>query len=253
MTPDDPARGGGSAPLPFAEDPGGPASGQAVADRISSSISLGLLAVGERLPPEVELAQQFGVAVNTLRKGLAELREREIVVTRRGRTGGTFIVRAPFPHPDEVRERLRETSLVDLRDLRDEHVAVGSAVARLAATRAWGGSIERLAQLAGRVTSARTPAEAASADSRLHIELAVLAQSPRLMRSEVRIQSEIAPLHWVLSDFEQTVAIVGSDHEAVIAAIEARDAPRAALAMSEHLQHDGVRMMDVKLSIDPDL
>lgn len=228
-------------------------SGSAVADRISASISLGLLAVGERLPAEVELAQQFGVAVNTLRKGLAELREREIVVTRRGRTGGTFIVRAPFPSPLEVREKLQETSLVDLRDLRDEHVAVGSAIARLASARAWSGSIARLEALAARVADARTAAEAASADSRLHIELAVLAQSPRLMRSEVRIQSEIAPLHWVLSDFEQTVAMVTSDHEAVIRAVEERDAARAALAMSEHLQRDGVRMMDVKLSIDPDL
>ena len=150
----------GHGPLPFADDPSGSASGAAVAERILSSISLGLLAVGERLPSEVELAQQFGVAVNTLRKGLSKLRDREIVVTRRGRSGGTFIARAPFPSPDEVRERLLETSLVDLRDLRDEQVAVGSAIGRLAATRAWGSSIERLAGLAERVTRASTAAEA---------------------------------------------------------------------------------------------
>ncbi len=243
----------GGAPLPFAEEASGSASGAAVADRIASSISLGLLSVGERLPTEIELAQQFGVAVNTLRKGLAELRDREIVVTRRGRTGGTFIVKAPFPSPEEVRERLRDTSLVDLRDLRDEHVAVGSAIARLAATRVWGGSIVRLEELAARVSAARTPAEAASADSRFHIELAVLAQSPRLLRSEIRIQSEIAPLHWTFSDFEQTQTIVASDHHDVIRAVMEEDGGRASLAMSEHLQHDGVRMMDAKLSIDPDL
>lgn len=240
-------------PLPFSDDGGPSAGGAAVAERILSSISLGLLGVGERLPPEVELAQQFGVAVNTLRKGLSELRDREIVVTRRGRSGGTFIVRAPFPSPDEVRERLRETSLVDLRDLRDEQVAVGSAIARLAATRAWGTSVDRLAVLAERVTRAGTAAEAASADSRLHIELAVLAQSPRLMRAEVRIQSEMAPLHWMLADFEQTRSLVISDHDAIIRAVAANDGTAAAVAMSEHLQHDGVRMMDAKLSIDPDL
>jgi DNA-binding FadR family transcriptional regulator len=240
-------------PLPFADEGSPSAGGAAVAERILSSISLGLLTVGERLPPEIELAQQFGVAVNTLRKGLSELRDREIVVTRRGRSGGTFIVRAPFPSPDEVRERLRESSLVDLRDLRDEQVAVGSAIARLAATRAWGTSIERLATLAERVTRAATAAEAASADSRFHIELAVLAQSPRLLRAEVRIQSEMAPLHWMLADFEQTRSVVASDHDTVIRAVSANDGTAAALAMSEHLQHDGVRMMDAKLSIDPDL
>lgn len=240
-------------PLSFADDASPSVGGAAVAERILSAISLGLLTVGERLPPEIELAQQFGVAVNTLRKGLSELRYREIVVTRRGRSGGTFIVRAPFPTPDEVRERLRESSLVDLRDLRDEQVAIGSAIARLAAMRAWGTSIERLTTLADRVRRATAPAEAASADSRFHIELAVLAQSPRLLRAEVRIQSEMAALHWMLSDFEQTLSMVASDHDSVIRAVAANDGTAAAVAMSEHLQHDGVRMMDAKLSIDPDL
>lgn len=76
-------------------------SAHAIADRIASSISLGMLSVGERLPPEVDLAGQLGVAVATLRKGLALLRERELVVTHRGRSGGTFVVKAPFPTSTE--------------------------------------------------------------------------------------------------------------------------------------------------------
>ncbi|MFC7764959.1 GntR family transcriptional regulator [Leucobacter soli] len=57
-----------------------------IAERIASAISLGMLAVGERLPAEIELANQFGVAVATLRKALASLRAQGIVETRRGAT-----------------------------------------------------------------------------------------------------------------------------------------------------------------------
>ena len=92
-------------------------NGQAIADRIASSISLGMLSVGERLPTELELASQFGVAVATLRKALATLRDQGIVETRRGRSGGTFIVRAPYPRSDELRNLLANTSIVALRDL----------------------------------------------------------------------------------------------------------------------------------------
>ncbi len=62
-----------------------------VVQRISEAIHLGLLDDGEQLPVEVELARQFGVAPMTVREALAELRERDLVETRRGRSGGSFV------------------------------------------------------------------------------------------------------------------------------------------------------------------
>ncbi|MET8427640.1 FCD domain-containing protein [Nocardia sp. NPDC004860] len=231
-------------------DPTTTDNGVAIADRIASSISIGLLSVGERLPTEIELAHQFGVAVATLRKALAVLRERELVVTRRGRGGGTFVVRTPFPSPDEMRTVLAHTSIVELRDLRDEQVAVATAVARLAATRSWGESIERLTGIAENLLAANTPGARASADSRFHIELAVLAQSPRLMRAELRLQSEVTPLLWsgVVPGMSSTAAHV--DHLAVIDAIRANDPDRAAGAISEHIDRGAFQLIDAKISME---
>src|SRR5699024_7954391 len=79
---------GSSGPFGYGDD---------LADQIVSAISLGSISVGERLPAEVELAAEFNVAVATLRKSLALLRDHGIVETRRGRGGGTFIVKVPFP------------------------------------------------------------------------------------------------------------------------------------------------------------
>ena len=65
--------------------------------RITEAIHLGLLADGEQLPVEVELARQFGVAPMTVREALAELRDQGLVETRRGRTGGSFVRRPAGP------------------------------------------------------------------------------------------------------------------------------------------------------------
>jgi GntR family transcriptional regulator, transcriptional repressor for pyruvate dehydrogenase complex len=226
-------------------------NGRGIADRIASSISLGMLSVGDRLPTEAELAEQFGVAVATLRTALATLRERGLVETRRGRSGGTFIVRTPFPAAHEVTAHLGRTSIVELRDLGDEHVAIGCAVAKLACSRVYGGGIARLADFAARLRFAETPTARASADSRFHIELAVLAQSPRLMHSELRLQSEIGPLLWSVDNTRTNLETALAEHAELIEAIGSGDATRAERVVESHYRRGVARLIDAKLSLDP--
>src|SRR6266542_5165343 len=90
-----------------------------VARRLSDAIVLGLLRDGEQLPSESDLALQLGVSTVTVREALTSLRHQEMVETRRGRGGGSF-VRAPSdPATALLRTRLEELSLGDLRDLCD--------------------------------------------------------------------------------------------------------------------------------------
>jgi GntR family transcriptional regulator len=60
-----------------------------VADWIESRIKSGELKPGSRLPPERELARDFGVAYDTVRRAAALLRERGLIVTVHGR--GTYV------------------------------------------------------------------------------------------------------------------------------------------------------------------
>lgn len=224
-------------------------NGQAIADRIASSISLGMLSVGERLPTEMELASQFGVAVATLRKALATLRKQGIVETRRGRSGGTFIVRAPYPQSVELRNMLSNTTIVELRDLGDEHTAVATAIARLACSRVYTNALDRLVDLAKRLGQADTAVEKATADSRFHIELAVLAQSPRLLRSEVRLQSESSPLLWAdLGGIHSPEAAI-SDHLTLLEAIREDDADLAQQIAEAHVRKNVYHLIDTKLTL----
>ena len=60
--------------------------------RLLQTVRLGLIAPGERLPAERELAGMLAVSRDTLRDALAALGEAGYLVSRRGRYGGTFVV-----------------------------------------------------------------------------------------------------------------------------------------------------------------
>jgi DNA-binding GntR family transcriptional regulator len=67
---------------------------QALASEILDAIGDGTLAVGDRLPPEAELAAQHGVARETVRKSLHHL-EQLGMIDRRPRSGTTVIASRP--------------------------------------------------------------------------------------------------------------------------------------------------------------
>lgn len=233
-------------------EPGDDAPGQQVGgivERISTAISVGMLAVGERLPAEIELASQFGVAVATLRKALASLRSQGIVETRRGRSGGTFVVKAPFPSDDTLRLALSNTTIAALRDLADEHAAISAAAAKLAAERLSTAKQTKLAELAFQARETREAQERSLADSRFHIEVAVLSHSQRLLTAEQRLQSETAPLLWCNSFAIMTPQAAFNEHLALIMAIERGDPLEARRLAEAHVMSNFRRIIDAKLSL----
>lgn len=62
-----------------------------IAERVTREIRSGLWADGARLPPERALAVEVGAAVGTVRKALAELERRGLIVRRRG--SGSYVRR----------------------------------------------------------------------------------------------------------------------------------------------------------------
>jgi DNA-binding GntR family transcriptional regulator len=60
-----------------------------VADHITTRIQTGELRPGARLPAERDLAVEYGVAYDTIRRATALLRERGLIITIVGR--GTYV------------------------------------------------------------------------------------------------------------------------------------------------------------------
>ena len=64
-----------------------------VAEQIRRHIGLRLVAPGESLPSERELAAMFGVGRVTVQQALRVLESEHLVESRRGRSGGTFVIK----------------------------------------------------------------------------------------------------------------------------------------------------------------
>jgi GntR family transcriptional regulator len=60
-----------------------------VAEHVAARIEAGDLQPGQRLPPERDLAIEYGVAYHTVRNATKLLRERGLIVTIHG--GGTYV------------------------------------------------------------------------------------------------------------------------------------------------------------------
>ncbi len=221
-----------------------------IAQKIASAISVGMLSVGERLPPEADLAGQFGIAVATLRKALAELRAEGIVETRRGRNGGTFVVQSPFPSPETLTASLIRTSTTALRDFFDEHAAVSGMAAYLAAERTSPDSRTRLAEFAFLAREARTVRDRSLADSRFHFEVAVLSQSQRLLTSEQRLQSELSPFLWCGQICRASAQGAFTEHLDIVMAIEQRAPDRARELAVAHVRGNMKLIIDGKIALN---
>jgi GntR family transcriptional regulator, transcriptional repressor for pyruvate dehydrogenase complex len=217
--------------------------------RITEAIHLGLLDDGERLPVEVDLAAQFGVAPMTVREALATLRDQELVETRRGRSGGSFVRRPEGPPVEQLTERLAAMSASDLRDVFDERTAIAGQAAKLAAERAAPYAVRRLFALTDQLGSAATLGDRIRADSRFHIQVAVASQSARLARREANLQAELAGLVWLPIGPDIDVAAYVHAQHAIAAAVAAENGPEARRLAEDHAMSQLARLTRVNIDL----
>jgi len=219
-----------------------------VAQRLTDAIDLGLLGGGEKLPSEAAMARQFGVATVTAREALESLRERGLVETRRGRDGGSFVI-AAGTRGARIAGRVASLSRVELRDMGVHYAAIAGAAAELAADRATDDDIRRLRETVesvdvGDETSVRR------GEGTFRLEVAALSQSARLVREELRLQAEFAPLlWWCLRDATER-GRSRDEHLAVVAAIETMDGGEARRRAVAHIGGAIEWLLDAKTELE---
>ncbi|MBP0017084.1 MAG: phosphonate metabolism transcriptional regulator PhnF [Cyanobacteria bacterium SBLK] len=74
-----------------------------IADELRKNIQDRVYSIGERLPPEIQLSERFGVNRHTLRRAISLLRNEGLVRVDRGR--GTFVASIPIRYPIGKRVR----------------------------------------------------------------------------------------------------------------------------------------------------
>jgi len=202
-------------------------------ERLLEGVKLGVYAPGDRLPPERELTRRLGVSRITLREALRELAAAGYVETKRGRFGGTFIIRQPEPMvPDEITARDMASGLDDALTFR-RVVETGAAemAARASLSRQ---QRESLAEcLAGMADAGSFGYR--QADTRLHLAIADAAGSPLLTASVVEARVRLVDLLNAIPMLERNLEHANVQHASIVRAILAGDPDRARRAMEEHV------------------
>jgi DNA-binding FadR family transcriptional regulator len=207
-------------------------------ERIGRAIKMGLLRPGERLPSERDLAAHLALSRSTVREALRVLAEAGYLEARRGRGGGTFVAQTvPALEARDPHDVLRELG-DDVPDaLRFRRVLeVGSA--ELAAERATAEDCGRLAGLieeASQFDASDYPAYRA-VDSRLHVAIASISGSVRLVSAITEVQGTISEIMNGMPRSDETLVNSTAQHHRLLAAIEAHDRDAARVVMREHVE-----------------
>lgn len=163
-----------------------------VEQRLIQAVTGGVLRPGERLLSESELARVLRVSPVTVREALGLLRDRGLITTKRGRTGGSFLTEAADP-VIFARARLTRLTRLGLRDLGQHYAAIGSACAALAARRARAEEIHGIRRRLAALATDDDQEWSRHLDEAV-LELTALGQSARLTREQMRLQAEFSPL-----------------------------------------------------------
>ncbi len=217
--------------------------------RFEAALSIGIISRGDRLPPESELAEHLGVSTLTLRHGLHMLRQKGLVATRRGRGGGSYISGQISDQNADTERRLQQIGTDELRDLFDLAASAGRAAARLGAIRTDVSEVAGIRAWNEHFNKETSSAGLRRADSRFHIELGVLAQSPRLTSLLVRVQSELAPMTWWDQQIAERKSAAYGEHNGIINAIASGDPTEAEALVTKHIETEQVYAIEHHLRL----
>lgn len=206
---------------------------QDIASRVGVSIDLGLLQPLERLPRDEELATAFGVAPITIRRALEQLCAEGILVRRRGRGGGTFVAADP-PRGQLRRYEVERARLSrEVWDLLDYRLVLETGLTRLAARAASADDVAELRAFVEAMDVAPDWASFRPLDQSFHLALAAIAASPRALDELTRVLSSLGRLYfpYPLDYLRES----NRDHETILNAVAAGDAPAALDAVERHV------------------
>jgi DNA-binding FadR family transcriptional regulator len=223
-----------------------PTASEAVADVLRRAVAVGAIQPGQRLPPERELARSLGVARMTLRAAVRTLNDEGLLITSRGRSGGTMVAQEAPPRKgpaDSAGKRL----VAMVADNMEVRLAVEPLAAALCAAR---GSRESHAEI-----NALVEEQAASMrhyrllDSRFHLAIAqasgnaVLVETIERLRTDFFLWADTMFIHLEWEGLPAVVQDFSAEHRDLARAIAARDAARAEELTRRHIS-DGLATIE---------
>jgi GntR family transcriptional regulator, transcriptional repressor for pyruvate dehydrogenase complex len=211
-----------------------------IAETIRQAIVDGDLKVNERLPTEPELAQRFGVSRPTIREALKRLAAQNLIRSRRGPSGGTFV-----NQPDSLEAQnalINITSLMttmgefNLSDIAEARRELELLCVQLATERRDNSHLETMRQ---EIEIQKNPAlsdqDFCASDVRFHRALVDASGNSMLKFMMAAVIEAVQPVVNLIVfrfwDKQKTIA----QHDQILVSIEAGDQKGAATAIREQM------------------
>ena len=235
--------------ISLADNPGSGAPNSRLDDRIYQAllgrIHSGTYGLGERLPPENDLADEFDVSRPVIRAALARLREAGLVVSRKG--SGSF-VSSGDSHTSGGFTAL--SSIEDIAGYFAFRRTIEAEAASLAATRPDKALIAQMhAALSGMDDEIEAGLATVEHDMRFHSLVArmsgnrYLYESLQLLRPHMifmgRFVRSLSPSGYVRGKMSMR-----DEHHRIVAAIEAADPAAARARMEDHIRASELRIFE---------
>ncbi len=226
------------APAEVAPEGRKPPAAERIADELRALILEGALGAEARLPGEQELAQRFGVSRPTLREALKRLAAQNLIRTKRGATGGSFV--SAVSHEDARAEiagtltRLVGMAPVPARDVAEARLALLTACAPLAAARRTAAQIRAMrSEVEIQRAEATGDGEFCASDVRFYRVFAEATGNPLLALQTAGVVDAIQPLLNRLTYRSHDRAARALRHARIAARLERRDVAGLAAELAE--------------------
>lgn len=212
-----------------------------VIDQIKQLLLDAKLNVGDRLPPERELAKQLGVSRAPLREALFSLANSGLLKIKRGAGGGNFVSEPNIEPFAESFGLMLQMGKASVQDLTEARLFLEPNIAKLAAERATSEDLENIERsISEYKKKIYQDAPRSLGDMKFHLNVAEASKNIVMI---LMIKGLMGLLYKTVKDFalsREDKEKSAHTHRRIFEAIRTRDSERAFEMMAEHVKEMAV-------------
>jgi DNA-binding FadR family transcriptional regulator len=217
---------------------------EVIVDKIRELMREGQLKPGDRLPPERELCESFGVSRVTMREALRMLESAGLVEIRVGARGGAFVTAPTSNRVGEGLTDLLTLSVISAAHVTEVRMILELGIVPLVCERATDDDLAALEKICERSEGALRAGDYTMEMSlEFHTAIAQATHNPAV---EMLVESFRGPILMSLEEAHEVAPEMGGrgteEHEEFVAAVRRRDSDEAVRIMREHLTRTAHRV-----------
>ncbi|MEX2444840.1 MAG: FadR/GntR family transcriptional regulator [Alkalispirochaeta sp.] len=207
-----------------------------IARRIREMIESGAYSVGDKLPTEMELRDQFGVGRSSVREALRILQAYGLVELRPGT--GAFVASVSERSEESIRTWFieKETELDEMMEVR---MAVEPLAVRLAIEKASDAELQEIVAIHEKFTKAvenADPLELATLDEAFHTAIISASHNSLLIKINRLLVEAFREYRTKAFGIPENIVDALGPHETIVAGLQEKNRAKGEKGMQEHLR-----------------